>query len=84
MTREDIEIKAKEFRKELKDDLLQNTSLPLIEIEIRCDYVEEYAIKMAEWVKNNMIIQASTWLDRGGYFINSNETMSDFIKSMKE
>lgn len=38
----------------------------------------------AEWMQKQMIDKACEWLERGGYFVNSNETIDDFRKAMEE
>jgi hypothetical protein len=37
-----------------------------------------------EWADRTMIEKACQWLLRGGYFVNSNETIEDFRKAMEE
>ena len=37
----------------------------------------------AEWMQKKMIEKACEWLERGGYFVNSNETIDDFRKAMQ-
>ena len=50
------------------------------------DYKKEAAysaaIAMAEWKEQQMIEKACEWLLRGGYFVNSTETIEDFKKAM--
>ena len=41
-------------------------------------------VKGAEWADKTMIEKACEWLIRGGYFVNSNETIEDFRKAMEE
>ena len=41
-------------------------------------------IKGAEWADKTMIDKACEWLERGGYFVNNNETINDFRKAMEE
>lgn len=38
----------------------------------------------ANWAYNEFINKACEWLLKGGYFINSNETIEDFRKAMEE
>ena len=38
----------------------------------------------ARWADKTMIDKACQWLIRGGYFVNSNETIEDFRKAMEE
>ena len=38
----------------------------------------------AEWMQKKMIEKACQWLIRGGYFVNSNESIEDFRKAMEE
>ena len=40
-------------------------------------------ISGAEWADRTMIDRACKWLQDGGYFVNSNETMEDFRKAME-
>lgn len=41
-------------------------------------------IQGAEWADKTMIEKVEQWLIRGGYFVNSNETIEDFRKVMEE
>ena len=38
----------------------------------------------ARWADKTMIDKACAWFIRGGYFVNSNETIEDFRKAMGE
>ena len=38
----------------------------------------------AKWADKTMIDKACEWLLKGGYFVNSNETIEDFRKAMEE
>ena len=38
----------------------------------------------AKWADKTMIDKACEWLLKGGYFVNSNETIEDFRKAMGE
>ena len=38
----------------------------------------------AQWADKTVIEKACQWLIRGGYFVNSNETIEDFRKAMEE
>ena len=38
----------------------------------------------AQWADKTMIEKACEWLIRGGYFVNSNETIEDFRRAMEE
>ena len=38
----------------------------------------------AQWADKTMIDKACEWFIRGGYFVNSNETIEDFRKAMEE
>ena len=40
--------------------------------------------KGAKWADKTMIDKACEWLLKGGYFVNSNETIEDFRKAMEE
>ena len=37
-----------------------------------------------KWTDKTMIDKACEWLLKGGYFVNSNETIEDFRKPMEE
>lgn len=37
----------------------------------------------AKWADKTMLDRACEWLQDGGYFVNSNETIEDFRKAMK-
>lgn len=41
-------------------------------------------VEGAEWADKTMLDRACKWLENGGYFVNSNETIEDFRKAMKE
>ena len=41
-------------------------------------------INGAEWADKTMIDKACEWLLKGGYFVNSNETIEDFRKAMEK
>lgn len=49
------------------------------------DYKEFYEgfIKGAEWADKTMLDRVCKWLQDGGYFVNSNETIEDFRKAME-
>lgn len=40
-------------------------------------------IEGAEWADKTMLDRACEWLENGGYFVNSNETIEDFRKAME-
>lgn len=40
-------------------------------------------ISGAKWSDKTMLDRACKWLQDGGYFVNSNETIEDFRKAMK-
>lgn len=40
-------------------------------------------ISGAKWADKTMLDRACEWLKKGGYFVNSNETIEDFRKAMK-
>lgn len=51
MTKEQIEKKAKEIASKIEERLMETTTIPRGEIEIRGDYAEEAAaMEMAEWI----------------------------------
>lgn len=41
-------------------------------------------IEGAKWADKTMIEKACRWLLKGGYFVNSNETINDFKKAMED
>lgn len=51
-------------------------------IEAQC--VSSACMEIAQWVDKTMIDKACEWLLKGGYFVNSNETIEDFRKAMEE
>lgn len=48
------------------------------------DFIEKAFIRGAKWADETMIDKACEWLIKGGYFVNSNETIEDFRKAMEE
>lgn len=51
-----------------------------------CDdktFIEKAFIEGAKYADNTMLDRACKWLQDGGYFVNSNETIEDFRKAMK-
>lgn len=40
-------------------------------------------VEGAEWADKTMLDRACEWLENGGYFVNSNETIEDFRKAME-
>ena len=51
---------------------------------ITSDDVADAFEKGAYWADKTMIEKACEWLIRGGYFVNSNETIEDFRKAMED
>lgn len=74
MNREEIRQQAEEYRQPYRDGGYHLSSKD----------IKEAFEEGAKWADKTMIDKACEWLEKGGYFVNSNETINDFRKAMEE
>ena len=69
MTRKQIEKKAEEIARKLEERLMETTTLPRGEIEIRGDYAEDAATDMACWMLSNLWVSVEDELPPKGEIV---------------